>query len=200
MKEVAPDSAAAGMGRVDRRITMLEKAFAEVVERHEKSLRERVGALSALEESLHALRNRVDQSEKHHTGAMMELRSALADACMRLNGVEAAQSPATEAAPAFSDRKQVLRELKEIAKILDRYTLSSLAYQGASISHEFIQAANRFARRLYSIEMPRSSSFFELSALTSARTGATVPSAAPPSGESPPPGRRCLRVWKNCGA
>jgi dTMP kinase len=31
--------------------------------------------------------------------------------------------------------------------ILDRYTLSSLAYQGASISHEFIQAANRFARR-----------------------------------------------------
>jgi dTMP kinase len=31
--------------------------------------------------------------------------------------------------------------------ILDRYTLSSLAYQGASVSHEFIQAANRFARR-----------------------------------------------------
>ncbi len=31
--------------------------------------------------------------------------------------------------------------------ILDRYTLSSLAYQGATISHEFIAAANRFARR-----------------------------------------------------
>lgn len=31
--------------------------------------------------------------------------------------------------------------------ILDRYTLSSLAYQGATVSHEFIQAANRFARR-----------------------------------------------------
>ena len=31
--------------------------------------------------------------------------------------------------------------------ILDRYTLSSLAYQGASVSHEFIQAANRYARR-----------------------------------------------------
>ncbi|HUJ27417.1 MAG TPA: dTMP kinase, partial [Myxococcales bacterium] len=27
--------------------------------------------------------------------------------------------------------------------ILDRYTLSSLAYQGASVSHEFINAANR---------------------------------------------------------
>jgi len=33
------------------------------------------------------------------------------------------------------------------AVILDRYTLSSLAYQGASVSHEFIQAANRWARR-----------------------------------------------------
>ena len=31
--------------------------------------------------------------------------------------------------------------------ILDRYTLSSLAYQGASVSHEFINAANRFARK-----------------------------------------------------
>ena len=31
--------------------------------------------------------------------------------------------------------------------ILDRYTLSSLAYQGATVSHDFIQAANRFARR-----------------------------------------------------
>jgi dTMP kinase len=31
--------------------------------------------------------------------------------------------------------------------ILDRYTLSSLAYQGASISHEFIAQANRFARK-----------------------------------------------------
>ena len=105
MKEVAPEAANAGggMGRVERRITMLEKAFAEVVERHEKSLRERVGTLSALEESLQALRNRVDQSEKHHTGALTELRSALADACMRLNGVEAAQSPAPEAAHAFFD-------------------------------------------------------------------------------------------------
>jgi dTMP kinase len=31
--------------------------------------------------------------------------------------------------------------------ILDRYTLSSLAYQGATVSHEYILAANRFARR-----------------------------------------------------
>jgi len=31
--------------------------------------------------------------------------------------------------------------------ILDRYTLSSLAYQGATVSHEFIHQANRFARR-----------------------------------------------------
>src|SRR5438132_954411 len=31
--------------------------------------------------------------------------------------------------------------------ILDRYTLSSLAYQGASVSHDFIQLANRYARK-----------------------------------------------------
>jgi dTMP kinase len=31
--------------------------------------------------------------------------------------------------------------------ILDRYTLSSLAYQGASVSHDFILQANRFARK-----------------------------------------------------
>jgi dTMP kinase len=31
--------------------------------------------------------------------------------------------------------------------ILDRYVLSSLAYQGASVSHDFIQAANRYARK-----------------------------------------------------
>jgi dTMP kinase len=31
--------------------------------------------------------------------------------------------------------------------ILDRYTLSSLAYQGATVSHEFIAQANRFARK-----------------------------------------------------
>ncbi len=95
MKEVAPDASnAAGMGRVERRITMLEKAFAEVVERHEKALRERIGAMSTLEENLLVLRNRLEQSEKHHTGAMMELRSALADACVRLNGLEAVQPAA----------------------------------------------------------------------------------------------------------
>jgi dTMP kinase len=31
--------------------------------------------------------------------------------------------------------------------VLDRYTLSSLAYQGSTVSHEFIQQANRFARK-----------------------------------------------------
>src|SRR5258705_6654033 len=52
MKEVAPEAANAGGGisRVERRITMLEKAFAEGVERHEKSLRERVCSPSVLED------------------------------------------------------------------------------------------------------------------------------------------------------
>ncbi len=62
MKEVAPapdPSNAGSIGRVERRIMMLEKAFSEVVERHEKSLRDRVGAVSALEENLLVLRNRL---------------------------------------------------------------------------------------------------------------------------------------------
>ena len=96
MKDVIPETSNTNgaLARAERRIAILEKAFAEVVERHEKALRERIGAMSTLEENLLVLRNRLDQSEKHHTGAMMELRSALAEASMRLNGVEAAQSPA----------------------------------------------------------------------------------------------------------
>ena len=31
--------------------------------------------------------------------------------------------------------------------IVDRYILSSLAYQGVTVSHDFIQAANRYARK-----------------------------------------------------
>ena len=31
--------------------------------------------------------------------------------------------------------------------ILDRYILSSLAYQGVTVSHDFIQTANRYARK-----------------------------------------------------
>jgi len=41
----------------------------------------------------------------------------------------------------------VIRLVRGEDVILDRYTLSSLAYQGASVSHEFINQANRFARR-----------------------------------------------------
>src|SRR5260221_12677899 len=73
MKEVAPDASGTGssIARVERRITMLEKAFADIVERHEKSLRERVGVVSAIEENLLGLRNRIDHSEKRHTGTTM---------------------------------------------------------------------------------------------------------------------------------
>jgi TPR repeat protein len=115
MKEVAPDASNAGsIGRVERRITMLEKAFAEVVERHEKSLRERVSAVSALEENLLVLRNRLDQSEKHHSGAMTELRSAIADTRMRLNGVEVAQAPTPQVTTSsFPDPLPVRVEMVE---------------------------------------------------------------------------------------
>src|SRR5580693_9030354 len=91
MKEVVPDTSNTNgaAARAERRIAILEKAFAEMVERRENALRERIGAMSALEANLLVLRNRLDQSEKHHTAVMMELRSVLADAGIRLNGVEA---------------------------------------------------------------------------------------------------------------
>ena len=98
MKEVAPDPAndAGGAARMERRLGILEKAFADIVERHEKSLRERAGALAAVEESVLAVRNRLEQSENHHAGTLMDLRAALAEASMRLNGLEAGQSSGAE--------------------------------------------------------------------------------------------------------
>jgi localization factor PodJL len=91
MKDVTLDTAniPGAMARMERRLGILEKAFADIVERHETSLREREAVLSAVGEDVLALRNHVDQSEKHQAGATAELRAALAQACMRLNGLEA---------------------------------------------------------------------------------------------------------------
>src|SRR5258705_11820856 len=63
-----------------------------------------MGEGAAINENFVCLGNCNDQPERRRTGAMMELRSALADACMRLNGVEAAQSPAPQVtAASFPD-------------------------------------------------------------------------------------------------
>ena len=99
----ASDGAGDAMASLERRLDILEKALADianVVERQEIVLREREDALASVAQSVLALRSRMDQSEKHHADETMELRAALADACMRLNATEAQR--ATGSAQAFA--------------------------------------------------------------------------------------------------
>jgi len=66
------------LAALEQRAQALETAFAEMVERHEKALRERSGMLSWVEQSVNTLRERIEASERHHADAISELRSALA--------------------------------------------------------------------------------------------------------------------------
>jgi localization factor PodJL len=77
------------IAQLERHLKLLEKAFTEGVERHEKFLREKASALSSVEDNVLALCNRMEQSEQKQAGAMMELRSTLCDIGERLNGLEA---------------------------------------------------------------------------------------------------------------
>jgi hypothetical protein len=104
MKEVAPnpDGGQGTMARLERRIHVLEKAFADIVERHEKSLRERSGAVSSVEESVTALNGRFDDFGKQQDQKLSELRLALSQAVLRLNALEDAKPAASIAAPEIS--------------------------------------------------------------------------------------------------
>ena len=77
MQELAGDTSSGGagtLGRLERRVNMLETAFADIVQRHEGSLRDRSAQVAALEENLRALANRFDQSHKDHSGAATQLQ------------------------------------------------------------------------------------------------------------------------------
>jgi TPR repeat protein len=81
-----------GIASLERRLAMLENSvsnIADIVERHEISLREREDALASVGQSVLALCKRIDESEKLRADEAAELRAALADASMRLNGLEA---------------------------------------------------------------------------------------------------------------
>jgi localization factor PodJL len=83
--------------RMERRIGALEKtlaSIANVVERHEIHLREREDPLASAAQSVMALREHMDQTEKQHAAETAELRAALADATARLNALEAAKAAA----------------------------------------------------------------------------------------------------------
>ncbi|HEY4264169.1 MAG TPA: tetratricopeptide repeat protein [Micropepsaceae bacterium] len=105
-KETASDTKDAPtdvIARLERRLAGLEKTIANianVVERHEITLREREEALASVAQSVVALRSQMEQSEKQHAAETAELHAALAQAGTRLNALEAAKAatPAPAAA------------------------------------------------------------------------------------------------------
>lgn len=114
MKEVAPETNSASgavppLARIERRIQMLEKAFNEIGERQEKALRERNDIAAAIDQNILGLRQRLDASEQGQAGLVAELKKALMDIHVRVNGIEIALPSMPGAAPnrlflASSDR------------------------------------------------------------------------------------------------
>ena len=88
----ANNHAGDGMTRLEERLALLEKSvanIADIVERHEISLREREDALASVGQSVISLCKRIDDSEKQRDEEAAELRAALAEASQRLNALEA---------------------------------------------------------------------------------------------------------------
>jgi localization factor PodJL len=109
LKELAADTSAAGtstLGRLERRMNILESSFAEMAQKHESALRDRSKQLAVVEQNVLALRNWIDQIDKHHKGAANELRNALGNVSVRLNGLEARGS-AVQAPPAQAPAEEV---------------------------------------------------------------------------------------------
>jgi len=69
---------ASPLANVEQRMHALENAFADMVERHEKSLRERAGVVSWVEQSVNTLVQRLEASEREQADAVAELRGAVA--------------------------------------------------------------------------------------------------------------------------
>ena len=98
MKEVAPDTNGSAGGvtplaRIERRIQMLEKAFAEIGERQEKALRERNDIAAAIDQNIASLRQRLDASDQSQVEIVTEIKKALLDVTVRINGIEVAALP-----------------------------------------------------------------------------------------------------------
>jgi len=92
MKDIAPDQGkeviTGAMARVERRIQVLEKAFAEITEKQEKSARDTGGSLAAVEENIGAIHSRMDSAEQHNIEVIGNFRSALSTVAVRLDALE----------------------------------------------------------------------------------------------------------------
>ena len=92
MRDVAPDQGkeviSGAMARLERRLQVMEKAFTDIVDRHEKSVQDRGGAITSVEESISALLSRMDAADKHSSEMMGELRSAVSKVAERLDALE----------------------------------------------------------------------------------------------------------------
>ncbi len=126
MREVAPEPEkdpvlTGAMQRLERRLQVMEKAFADIVERHEKSIRERTSSLSSIEENIGAVLSRMDTTDKHHTAMFEELRLALTNASDRVNVLEG-EKRALLPASAMSVESAPVPEFAPVAeshKVLD---------------------------------------------------------------------------------
>jgi TPR repeat protein len=93
----AADVSGDGLANLERRLALLESSvsnIADIVERHEISLREREDALASVGNSVIALCKRIDESEKLRADEAAELRAALAEATTRLSSLETARASA----------------------------------------------------------------------------------------------------------
>src|ERR1051325_7854852 len=84
MKEVAPDESGSTTLRMERRLGILERAFADIVERHDKATAERMAAVKATDDRVSAIMARLDDVHKEDAAALGELRESLGEARMRL--------------------------------------------------------------------------------------------------------------------
>jgi len=78
--------------RLEHRSDALEQAFADLVQRHEQKML--------------SLRTRMDRSERHHIGAMLELRAELGQTAMRLKGFENMKTDSTDHAEPSPEQHQ----------------------------------------------------------------------------------------------
>ena len=76
------------VSRLERRIHVLERALADMAERHEKTLRDRSGIQAAIEEAVSEIRARLENAAREHAQHLADLRSEVSQNVLRLTTLE----------------------------------------------------------------------------------------------------------------